>query len=99
MKAVVLAAGEGSRMWPLAEARPKHLLPIAGKPLIGHVLSALAATSITDVLLVVGFREEMMHAALGAGTSYGVHLQYLNQTKWTGTASAVNVAREDVDEE
>ena len=99
MKAVVLAAGEGSRMWPLAETRPKHLLPIAGKPLIGHVLSALAAISITDVLLVVGFREEMIRAALGTETKFGVHLQYLNQTKWTGTASAVNLAREYVDEE
>src|SRR5208282_8195 len=99
MKAVILAAGEGSRMWPLAETRPKHLLPIAGKPLIGHVLSALAAISITDVLLVVGFREEMIRAALGTGTTFGVHLQYLNQTKWTGTASAVNIAREYMDEE
>jgi len=99
VKAVILAAGEGSRMWPLAETRPKHLLPIAGKPLIGHVLSALAANSITDVLVIVGFREEMIRAALGAGTSFGVHLQYLNQTKWTGTASAVNVARDAVDEE
>jgi bifunctional UDP-N-acetylglucosamine pyrophosphorylase/glucosamine-1-phosphate N-acetyltransferase len=99
VKAVVLAAGEGSRMWPLAETRPKHLLPIAGKPLIGHILSSLAAISITDVMLVIGFRGEMMRGALGDGTSFGVHLQYLNQTKWTGTASAVNVAREDVDEE
>jgi len=99
VKAVVLAAGEGSRMWPLAETRPKHLLPIAGKSLIGHVLSALAAISVTDVLLVVGFREEMIRATLGEGASFGVHLQYLNQKKWTGTASAVNVARADVDEE
>jgi len=99
VKAVVLAAGQGSRMWPLAETRPKHLLPIAGKPLVGHVLSALAANSITDILLVVGFRKEMIRAALGSGAAFGVHLKYLDQTKLTGTASAVNVARGDLDEE
>ena len=94
MKAVVLAAGEGSRMWPLAETRPKHLLPIAGKPLIGHLLSALSAVAVTDVLLVVGFRADTIRTSLGDGTSFGVQLRYLNQRSWTGTASAVNVARE-----
>jgi len=94
-----MAAGEGSRMWPLAESRPKHLIPIAGKPLIGHVLSALAANSMTDIVLVVGFRGDMIRTTLGNGADFGVRLQYLNQAKWTGTASAIRLARKHVGRE
>lgn len=94
-----MAAGEGSRMWPLAESRPKHLIPIAGKPLIGHVLTALAENSMTDILLVVGFRQEMIRAALGNGADFGVRLRYLTQARCTGTASAIRLAREHVGRE
>jgi len=66
MKAVVLAAGEGSRMWPLAETRPKHLLPIAGKPILGHILTALSQNGISDVAIVVGFQEEAIKRAMGS---------------------------------
>lgn len=92
MKAVILAAGEGSRMWPLAETRPKHLLPIAGKPLLGHVLTALAENAISDVTLVVGFREDDIRKALTTGEEYGVRLNYIKQPKWTGTAAALGKA-------
>ena len=71
MKAVILAAGEGSRMWPLAEARPKHLLPIAGEPILGHLLTALAQNNISDVTLVVGFQEDAIRQALTTGKEYG----------------------------
>ncbi len=99
MRGVVLAAGEGSRMWPLAEDRPKHLLPVAGKPLLGQILSALAENSVTDVLVVTGFQGGMIREALGDGADFGVRLRYLNQPKRTGTASALKVASEEVGRE
>jgi bifunctional UDP-N-acetylglucosamine pyrophosphorylase/glucosamine-1-phosphate N-acetyltransferase len=89
MKGVVLAAGEGSRMWPLAQTRPKHLLPIAGKPLLGHVLTALAENGISDVTLVVGFQEDVVRKALTTGEEYGVRLNYIVQPRWIGTAAAL----------
>jgi bifunctional UDP-N-acetylglucosamine pyrophosphorylase/glucosamine-1-phosphate N-acetyltransferase len=92
MKAVILAAGEGSRMWPLAETRPKHLLPIAGKPLLGHVLTALAENAISDVTLVVGFQEDVIRKTLATGEEYGVRLNYVKQPRWTGTAAALGRA-------
>ncbi len=92
MKAVVLAAGEGSRMWPLAETRPKHLLPIAGKPLLGHILTALAKNAISDVTVIVGFQEEVIRRTLAAGEDYGVRLSYIRQPRWTGTAAALGKA-------
>jgi len=92
MKGVILAAGEGSRMWPLAETRPKHLLPIAGKPLLGHILTALAENAIFDVTLVVGFQEDVIRRALATGEEYGVRLNYIKQPRWTGTAAALGRA-------
>jgi UDP-N-acetylglucosamine diphosphorylase/glucosamine-1-phosphate N-acetyltransferase len=96
MKAVVLAAGEGTRMWPLAATKPKHLLPIAGKPIISYILKALAENSVTDVVLIVGFKRGLIESALGDGANFGVHIQYVNQPRWTGTASALKLARHAV---
>jgi UDP-N-acetylglucosamine diphosphorylase/glucosamine-1-phosphate N-acetyltransferase len=92
MKAVVLAAGEGSRMWPLAVNKPKHLLPIAGKPLIVHIMEAIKENSIERIFVVVGFKEDMIRTALGDGKNLGLAIQYLKQPQWTGTASALNIA-------
>ena len=60
MKAVILAAGLGSRLNPLTQTRPKHLLPIAGEPLIGHIVSTLSEIGIRDIGVVVHhFREKI----------------------------------------
>jgi UDP-N-acetylglucosamine diphosphorylase/glucosamine-1-phosphate N-acetyltransferase len=99
MKAVVLAAGEGTRMWPLAATKPKHLLPVAGKPIISYILQALADNSVRDILMVVGFKGDQIESALGDGARYGVHIEYLNQPRWTGTASALKVAHAGVGDE
>lgn len=73
MKAVVLAAGEGSRMWPLAVDKPKHLLPVGGKPLISHILGAIKDNLIDEVFVVVGFRSDLIRSALGDGSHFGLH--------------------------
>lgn len=99
MKAVVLAAGEGTRMWPLAATKPKHVLPVAGKPIISYILQALADNSVKDVFMVVGFKGDLIQSALGDGASYGVQIEYLKQSRWTGTASALKVARNVVGDE
>jgi bifunctional UDP-N-acetylglucosamine pyrophosphorylase/glucosamine-1-phosphate N-acetyltransferase len=92
LKAVVLAAGEGTRIWPLATTKPKHLLPIAGKPLISYTLQALADNGVKDVFLVVGHKGEVIRSALGEGARYGVHITYVEQLRRTGTASALRLA-------
>lgn len=99
MKAVVLAAGEGSRMWPLAVNKPKHLLPIGTQPLIGHILQALKECSITEVFVVVGYKKDQIKSAIGDGLRYGLQVSYVDQPRWTGTASAFNVAFEALGEE
>ena len=86
-------------MWPLAETRPKHLLPIAGKPILGHILNALAQNGVFEITIIVGFQEEAIRQALGAGKDYGVRLKYIQQPKWTGTASALKMEYKAVGKE
>lgn len=76
MKAMLLAAGRGSRMRPLTDEIPKPLLPVAGKPLIAHQLVKLATVGITDVIINVSYRAKQIIDALGNGHSYGVHIKY-----------------------
>jgi len=83
-------------MWPLAVMKPKHLLPVAGRPIISYMLQALANNSIRDVYMVVGFKSDKIESALGDGSSYGLHITYLKQRRWTGTASALRVAYDSI---
>jgi len=92
MRGAILAAGEGSRMWPLAESKPKHLLTVGGRPILSHILEALKQNSIREVYIVVGYRAEDIRTAFGDGAKHGLHIEYLDQPKWTGTASAMKVA-------
>lgn len=83
-------------MWPLATTKPKHLLPIAGRPIISFILKAIAESRIKEVWVVVGFKGELIQDALGDGANYGINIEYLRQPRWTGTASALRIARDAV---
>ena len=99
MKGVVLAAGAGTRMWPLATAKPKHILPIGGRPIITQIIKTLASAGINELLIVIGFKGQLIQTELGTGEAFGVTIEYLHQPRWTGTASALGVAREAVGDE
>jgi UDP-N-acetylglucosamine diphosphorylase/glucosamine-1-phosphate N-acetyltransferase len=86
-------------MWPLAESKPKHLLPVGGKPILAHVLEALAKNSIREVYMVVGYHAEDIRSTFGDGRKQGLRIEYLSQPKWTGTAAALKVAYEAVGRE
>ncbi|MEO8604538.1 MAG: nucleotidyltransferase family protein [bacterium] len=92
MTAVVLAAGRGSRMGALTDATPKPLLDVAGRPLIAHVLSGLAAAGVRRAILVVGYRGAQIEAALGDGSGLGLQLEYCRQARTDGTARALLAA-------
>ena len=93
MRAVVTAAGEGVRLRPLTSTRPKHLLPIGGKPLLAHILTALKKSGFREVLLVVGYRGERIREVLGDGSSFGLKLSYVRQRGAYGTGGAVTFAK------
>lgn len=87
MKAVVLAAGEGTRLAPLTTTRPKPLVPVGGKPLIKHVLDA-CAPYVDEFVVVVGYRGDQVRAALGHEFA-GRAVEYVEQHDQLGTAHAV----------
>src|SRR5258707_13445075 len=94
MKGMILAAGYGSRLWPLTADRTKPALPVLGKPLVGYVAEYLAQQGIEDVIVNLHHRPDSVRAALGDGSQFGVHLQYVHEPVILGTSGALDNARE-----
>lgn len=98
MKAVILSAGQGTRMGPLTKNRPKIMLPIANKPLLWHVILSAHDAGIKEFVLVVGYHAELIKEYFGDGSEMDVSIEYAHQKKQLGTADAVRAAQEMVDE-
>ena len=94
MKGVILAAGLGTRMRPLTYRRPKPLVPVLDRPMIEHIIVGAADAGVTELLVVVGYRAEMIREALGTGERFGLRMQKAVQEKPAGTGDAVLVAEE-----
>ncbi|WP_435144641.1 sugar phosphate nucleotidyltransferase [Halobaculum sp. P14] len=97
MKAVILAAGEGTRLRPLTDARPKPMLPVANQPLLAHVVDAVVDAGIDDVVLVVGYRRDRIQNHFGDGDDWGIDVEYAVQEKQLGTGHALLQAEPFVD--
>ncbi len=89
MKAVILAAGEGRRLKPLTNRRPKPMLSVAGKPLLEYVIEATREAGIDDIVLVVGYRRDRIQTYVGDGDDWGVDVEYAIQDPQLGTGDAV----------
>lgn len=100
-EAVIVAGGFGTRMLPLTERRPKHLLEVGGVPFLEHQVSRLAEAGVQHVVLATSYRAELFEPVLGDGSRWGVRLTYVQEQEPLGTAGAIrNVAgalREDPD--
>src|SRR6266550_350476 len=94
MKAMILAAGFGERLWPLTSDRTKPALPVLGKPLVGFVAEYLAKYGIEDVVVNLHHQPESVRRALGDGSQFGVRLQYVHEPVILGTSGALDNARE-----
>ncbi len=93
MRAMVLSAGYGTRLWPLTEDRTKPAIPILGKPLVGYVAEYLAGYGFHDIVINLHHRPESVRAALGNGSSFGVNLEYIEEPEILGTSGALDNAR------
>lgn len=98
MKAVILTAGEGTRMRPLTTTRPKTMLITGGKPLIQYNIESLRDAGIKDITLVVGYKKEVIQEYFGDGSDFGVNINYAVQDGQLGTAHAIGSAEEFIDE-
>ncbi len=99
MRAMVLSAGYGTRLWPLTEDRTKPAIPILGKPLVGYVAEYLAVYGFADIVVNLHHRPESVRAALGDGNRFGVKLQYVDEPVILGTSGALDNARELLEQE
>jgi NDP-sugar pyrophosphorylase family protein len=99
MRAMVLSAGYGTRLWPLTEDRTKPAIPILGKPLAGYVAEYLAGYGFDYIVVNLHHRPESVRSALGDGSRFGVKLQYVEEPEILGTSGALDNARELLKEE
>jgi dTDP-glucose pyrophosphorylase len=90
--AIVMAAGEGTRLRPLTERWPKPILPIDGRPVVATLLRELALAGCACVHVVVGHLAEQVEGLLGDGTGFGLELHYVSQPRADGSADAVRRA-------
>ena len=94
MRAIILSAGYGTRLWPLTEDRTKPALPILGKPLVGYVAEYIASYGFDDIVVNLHHRPESVRAALGDGSKFGVKLHYVEEPVILGTSGALDNTRE-----
>lgn len=100
MKAVILAGGTGSRLYPLTKVTNKHLLPVGKYPMIFHAIYKLKQAGLEDILIVTG-KEHMGDVVnlLGSGREMGVTFTYKVQDEAGGIAQALGLAEQFVGED
>jgi len=96
MKAVILAAGEGTRMRPLTASCPKVMLPVANRPILEHIIVAARDAGIDGFVCVVGYMGDVIRDYFGDGSRLGVRIDYVAQKEQLGTAHAIGMASRSV---
>jgi NDP-sugar pyrophosphorylase family protein len=99
MRAIILSAGYGTRLWPLTEDRTKPAIPILGKPLVGYVAEYVASYGFDEIVVNLHHRPESVRNALGDGSRFGVKLHYVEEPEILGTSGALDNTREFFDRE
>jgi UDP-N-acetylglucosamine diphosphorylase/glucosamine-1-phosphate N-acetyltransferase len=92
MKAVLLAAGAGERLLPLTATRPKHLIKVAGKPILQFCLEAVKKAGINEAIIVTHYMGDTIQSFFGDGKRFGLELDYVEQKQTLGTGNAAEVA-------
>ncbi|MCS7089748.1 MAG: nucleotidyltransferase family protein [Verrucomicrobiota bacterium] len=93
MKAVILAAGRGTRMRELTRALPKPMLRVQGRPILEHIIDGLGRAGIREIFIVTGFRAEVIEQYFADGKRWGVQIEFGRQTVQNGTGKAAEPAR------
>lgn len=94
MRAMILAAGYGTRLWPLTVDRTKPAIPFLGRPLVGYVAEYLAAYGVREIAVNLHHQPDSVREALGDGSRFGVRLHYVEEPEILGTSGALDNARD-----
>ena len=88
---VIMAGGMGTRLRPYTETCPKPLLPVAGKPMLEHIIERAKLDGFSHFVLAVHYLGHMIQSHFGNGGQLGVHIEYLNEKSPLGTAGALSL--------
>lgn len=91
MKALILAAGRGRRLKPITYSIPKTLIKIEDKPILGHILSSIKACGIKDVVIVTGYKNNLIKEYVGDGSKWGLNVVYRYNRKYKTTENIYSV--------
>ena len=92
-KAVILAAGRGSRMRELTREIPKPMVEVCGKPILRYIVDGLRDAGIRKILVVVGYRKEVVQDHFQDGSAFGIEVTYAEQVSQDGTGKVVELAK------
>ncbi|HEY8651252.1 MAG TPA: sugar phosphate nucleotidyltransferase [Chthoniobacterales bacterium] len=92
-KAVILAAGRGTRMRELTNELPKPMIAVRGKPILLHIVEGLNGAGVTEFLIVVGYRADVVQDFFRDGSRFGVGISYETQIVQDGTGKVVELGR------
>lgn len=93
-KAVILAAGRGTRMRELTQDLPKPMIRVRGRPVLHHIVEGLASAGVRELLLVIGYRGDVVREFFKDGADFGVRIEYTEQKVQDGTGRVVDLARD-----
>ena len=93
-RAVLLAAGRGTRMRELTNEIPKPMIEVRGKPVLQHIVEGLRDAAVRKFLIIVGYHADTVRNFFGDGRRHDVTIQYATQTVQDGTGRVVNLARD-----
>ena len=99
MKAVVMAGGFGTRIQPLTHSRPKPMLPVVNRPMMEHTMMTLKELGISEFIVLLYFKPEIIQDYFGDGSEFGIHITYVLPDDDYGTAGAVKLAEEHIGDE
>jgi dTDP-glucose pyrophosphorylase len=98
VKAIVLAAGKGTRLNRLSDRRPKAMVPVCGRPMLHWVLDRIARAGIHEFIIVTGYLADQVEAYFGKGEAWNWDINYVHQKEQNGTGAAVDLCRPAVGE-
>lgn len=93
-KAVILAAGRGTRMGDLTDELPKPMVEVKGRPILESIIRGLVGNGVTDILVVVGWKKEVITDFFGDGSSFDCRIGYIEQLVQDGTGRVVELAKD-----
>jgi dTDP-glucose pyrophosphorylase len=96
-RAVLLAAGRGTRMREMTAELPKPMLEVRGRPVLQHIVEGLRDAGLREFLIIVGYRADAVQNFFGDGSRYKIHIQYVTQNVQDGTGRVVDLARNFVE--